>query len=584
MRRTILALGLNAAAILTPAIAVVFITQRIETNTDWPTALPYILYTLVFPLLWLLQQRLSFNATAAVFIAALLGLGFIVQIRGGLNFSTAAIQVWILLLSGLLFGPRAVLLTTTISLLGFALSGVAILNNWVPPTVDSFWSQDDPLVWLRSGILLAVFGITSATAVATTISRMDNESVQLRASLERESAQNRALALAEKEQESIRNTLAEAQRVEALGRLASGVAHDFNNSLTIITNSAEIAQLQMDNPEKLHRSLYLIKNTALEAAKMTNSLLAFGRKEPSKKELIPVQETIARLSENLTRLLPEDITLKINALPAGHIFIDRSQLERAILNLVVNAKDAIEQDGVIEVGCELKQHTKESHEQLSDHAWLYIKDNGAGMTNEVRDRIFEPFFTTKKSGSGIGLGMALLQSLVDEAQGHIEVESEPGRGTLISMYLPTASSANDIPNAKPAASASELALTSANAHLLLVEDNPDVLATSLETLESKGYRVTTAANGDDALQLVLNPKLEFDLMCIDGVIPGVSSGEIINRMQALHPATRIVVCSGYIEEELILRGIRAGELAYISKPYSSEVFLKIINEELIRAT
>jgi CheY-like chemotaxis protein len=119
---------------------------------------------------------------------------------------------------------------------------------------------------------------------------------------------------------------------------------------------------------------------------------------------------------------------------------------------------------------------------------------------------------------------------------------------------------------------------------LLIEDNPDVLATSLETLESSGYKVTTAANGDDALQIVLNSALQFDLMCIDGVIPGVSSGEIINQVQSLRPATRIVVCSGYIEEELVMRGIRAGELAYISKPYSSEVFLKIISQELLQDT
>jgi signal transduction histidine kinase/CheY-like chemotaxis protein len=584
MRRAVLAIGLNVAAILTPSMAALFIVQRADWEGGGPFIVPYTLYTLVFPLLWLLRKKIPFDTLALVFLAALMGLGFLLQLRGGLNFSIASIQLWVLLLSGLVFGASAVLLTTAISLLGFALSGAAILNNWVPPLETTFWNPDDPMVWLRGGILLAIFGLTSATAVASTISRLDKESTQLRASLDKQTAQNKALALAEKERSKIRDTLAEAQRLEALGRLASGVAHDFNNSLTIITNSAEIAQLQIGNPEKLQRSLFLIKNTALEAAKMTSSLLAFGRKQPSKKEVIPVQETLKTLSENLTRLLPGDIQLRINALPAGNVFMDRSQLERAVLNLVVNAKDAIEQGGVIEVGCELTQRIELGSEHLSAHALVYVADNGLGMTNEVKDRIFEPFFTTKKSGPGIGLGMALLQSLVNESAGHVEIESEPGMGTTVSICLPNCSAEVKSKLRPTPTPTNKIPPASAHARLLLIEDNPDVLATSLETLESSGYKVTTAANGDDALQIVLNSALQFDLMCIDGVIPGVSSGEIINQVQSLRPATRIVVCSGYIEEELVMRGIRAGELAYISKPYSSEVFLKIISQELLQDT
>ncbi len=579
MRRIVLTIALNVSSILAPCMAALYVGQRLDADPSVVRMLPIALYTLVFPVIKLLQPKLTINTAACLFLAALLGLCFILQIRSGLNFSTAAIQIWILLFSGLVFGARAVIAATIISLFLFALAAAAIFNNWVPPIDTTFWTQDDPLIWIRAGILLAVFGITSAYAVATTITRLDKESKQLKASLNREMDQRKALELAESEQRKIRETLAEAQRVEALGRLASGVAHDFNNSLTIITNSAEIAQLQKDNPETLQRSIELIKKTALEAAKMTNSLLAFGRKDPSKKELVSPQEIIDQLSENLLRLLPEDIELVINTSHAGNVYIDSSQFERAILNLVVNAKDAIKQNGIIEVGCRLAVPISEDAAQHQQFVLIFVKDNGMGMTDEIKNRIFEPFFTTKKHGTGVGLGMALLQSLVTEAQGKIEIDSELGLGTTISIFLPIDQTQITQKSAK-ILTQNQADLSAISARILMVEDNPDVLSTSSDTLARNGHQITTATNGDEALKLVLDPTFEFDLLCIDGVIPGVSSGEIISQVQLIRPTTGIVVCSGYIEEELVLRGIRAGELAYIGKPYTSEDFLKTINQEL----
>ena len=203
MRRAVLSIALNVSSLLAPSMATLYVVQRVSWDDMLFSVLPYALYTLVFPILWLLRNKLPFNTLASVFLATLLGLGFLLQIRGGLNFSTASIQLWVLLFSGLMFGARAAILATAASLIGFVIAGAAILNNWVPPVETSFWSQDDPMVWLRAGILLAIFGLTSATAVAKTIARLDNESKKLRASLERETAQNRALELAEKEQSKI---------------------------------------------------------------------------------------------------------------------------------------------------------------------------------------------------------------------------------------------------------------------------------------------------------------------------------------------------------------------------------------------
>lgn len=577
MKRTVLATGLNVSAILAPSMAAFYLAQRLNWASGILPIVPYALFTLIFPVIWLLRKRLPFGLTANLFLAALLGLGFMLQLRGGLNFSTASIQLWILLFSGLVFGARAVLFTTAISLIGFILAGTAILNQWVPPIETSFWNQSDPYVWVRSGILLAMFGITSATAVASTITRLERQSQQLKASLDREIQQRRELEEAEKEKTRVREALAEAQRVEALGRLASGIAHDFNNSLTVITNSAEIALFQIDNPEKLQHSLNLIKRTALEAAKMTNSLLAIGRKDPSQKTIVSLKSTIESLSENLLRLLPADIRLNISALPAGNILIDRSQLERAILNLVVNAKDAIKQGGVIEIGCDIANPTNLGASDNKQYSMVYVKDNGCGMSSEVKNRMFEPFFTTKKSGSGIGLGMALLQSLVNDSLGQIDIKSELGVGTKISIYFPQ--SAID---QQPDSISTHTLIDHQNPSscVFLVEDNPDVLSTSSEALTLNNYTVITAKDGHEALQIATDLTQKFELMCIDGVIPGVSSGEVIKQIKKIRPEVKIVVCSGYIEEELIVRGIDSGELAYIRKPYTAETLLKVIHQQI----
>jgi CheY-like chemotaxis protein/GNAT superfamily N-acetyltransferase len=259
---------------------------------------------------------------------------------------------------------------------------------------------------------------------------------------------------------------------------------------------------------------------------------------------------------------------------------DPTQLERVVLNLIVNARDALDGRGKIEVGSRTETFTAGEH-GLPDgrYVGIWVRDNGRGMDDEVRRRIFEPFFTTKEAGRGTGIGMALVQGFVIDAAGAVEIESTLGKGTTVTLHLPEASRDSQRPSA-PERAPRGRARKAEGLSILLVEDNPDVLATTTRILRAAGFDVVQAEDGDRALDLVDAPHTELDLLCIDGVIPGAPSARVIERVRARRPSTPVIVCSGYVDEELLHRGIRTGEIACVRKPYTSEQLLDCVRSEL----
>jgi len=582
MQDSILRSAIRIVAIGAPLVSIVIVVNSyLEDHLNLRTVLLGI-FTLVFPLLWAIQDWLSQSRRASIFLGLMLLMSFLLQARGGLTFAHASLVLWILLLAGLIFGLRGVLLALSISLASMGVAGYLLVSGIAPPIEVWMWAHDNPEYWIRAAIVLALFGGTSASAVVYIVQRLDKETQNLRASLGREKQQRIELEKTKLEKENAIRALADAQRVEALGRLASGVAHDFNNSLTIITGSAEIAQLESDLPDKVASSLNAIKRASLQAADMTRSLLAFGRKDPTKLEHVEVGELLNSMAESLCRLLPEDIRLRISDVTQAVVQIDRGELERALLNLVINAKDSIERQGEIIVGCRSIEVTEDSTNKPGTYVEIWVKDNGRGMTDEVKAKVFEPFYTTKPVGKGTGMGMAILHGVIKEARGDIKIESSVGAGTSVSLYIPQV----DKPIAKdPTKSAANdfHGKSGRNVSILIVEDNPDVLTVTAKTIENAGYTVSQAADGDSALKLIEESKVQFDLLCIDGVIPGTSSAKVIEFVQRNYQDTRVIVCSGYIEEELLLRGIRTGELAYVKKPYLSSELLGCIRDELALA-
>ena len=571
--------ALGVGAIAAPLAAAIILAQAIRIETITPTTIVLCAYTITFPLLWIAGRNRYYRLSGSLLMFLLVTMTFLVQIRSGPYTSQAPLQLMTLVLSGLIYGIRGVYITLAINLCLFALAAVLLLNGLVPNTSALFFDPNSTTVWLRSAAIMVFFGGGSAWGVVYTIEKLQKETVKLRELLAREHAQLEHLARAEKEKQEALQAVAAAQRVKVLGRLASGVAHDFNNSLTVILTSTEMAQRDPDLSPAVMKLLASIKRASLQAADMTKSLLALGRKDPSRLTSISPAAVLTGMHEAITRLLPEDIKFSIVETTSAPVMVDRVQLERAILNLVINAKDAVGANGEITIGCrQVKLMSEPNGLAEGSYIQFSVKDNGHGMTAAVLEHIFEPFYTMKAEGHGTGMGMALLHSFALESKGKVEIDSAPGVGTKIFLYLPVATA--DSQHIKQQPTVSYVSSADMNYTILVVEDNPDVLKTTSDTLSQAGFKVLRATDGDAALSIINDADWSIDLLCIYGIIPGASSAEVIQYVQKQYPAIKIVVCSGYIEEELILRGIRTGDLAYVRKPYLIDELLDSINEQL----
>lgn len=574
VRRTV-----QLGAIAGPFAAALVLLQALRSDSLTITTLVMCFYTLSFPLLWVFSRRVNYKLVGSLFIGLVMLMTFLVQIRSGPYASQAPLQLLTLVLAGLIFGKRGVYVALILNLSLFSLAGVLLLNEIVPSGVALFFDPASAIVWIRSAAIMVLFGGGSAWAMVFTIEKLQEETAKLREALAREQAQLENLARAEKEKQDALQAVAEAQRVEVLGRLASGVAHDFNNSLTVIMTSTEMAQRDPNLSARVVKLLASIKKASLQAAEMTKSLLALGRKDPARLTAVAADAVINSMFEAITRLLPEDIKFSIAETTPAKIMVDRVQLERLILNMVINAKDAVSTNGEITIGCRQVRLIKElSGLNEGFYVQFSVRDNGRGISAEALEHIFEPFYSIPTDDERTGMGMALLHSFALESGGKVEIDSTEGLGTKVFLYLPEAT--GEIPAIAEKLKATSLSKVEADYTILVVEDNPDVLKSTSDTLTSAGFKVLQATDGDAALTIIDDEDTTFDLLCIDGVIPGASSARVIQQVQKQLPEVRIVVCSGYIEEELILRGIRTGDLAYVRKPYLIDELLDCINEQL----
>lgn len=574
VRRTV-----QLGAIAGPLAAVLVLLQALPGDNLSTTTLVMCFFTLSFPMLWAFGRNRNYKLVGSLFISLLMLMTFLAQIRSGPYASQAPLQLMTLILAGLIFGKWGVYVTLMVNLGLFSLAGVLLLNEIVPIGVALFFDPASAIVWIRSAAVMLLFGGGSAWAVVYTIEKLQEETAKLREAVAREQAQLENLARAEQEKQDALQAVAEARRVEVLGRLASGVAHDFNNSLTVIMTSTEMAQRDPNLSARVIKLLGSIKKASLQAAEMTKSLLALGRRDPARLTLVAADAVLNSMFEAITRLLPEDIKFSIAETTPAKIRVDRIQLERLILNMVINSKDAVKTNGEITIGCRQVKLIKE-HSGLNEGSYVQfsVRDNGRGISAEALEHIFEPFYNLPSAEESTGMGMALLHSFALESGGKVEIDSTEGLGTRVFLYLPEAS--NEILDIAETWHKTGLSKPETDYTILVVEDNPDVLKSTSDTLTSAGFKVLQATDGDAALTIIAADETTFDLLCIDGVIPGASSANVIQQVQKQRPEVKIVVCSGYIEEELILRGIRTGDLAYVRKPYLIDELLDCINEQL----
>jgi len=376
--------------------------------------------------------------------------------------------------------------------------------------------------------------------------------------------------------------LRQAQKLEAVARLAAGVAHDFNNLLTAISGHSALLLRQMEPDDPKRRSAEQIEKCAYRAAALTRQLLTFSRRQAVEPRVVKLNDVIRNVERMLKRIIGEDTEFRATLDPAaGSIKADPGQLEQVIMNLAVNARDAMPDGGEIiatTANLAVDETTRKKVPGLNPghYVKLAIADTGTGMTEEVKAHIFEPFFTTKPPGKGTGLGLATCFGIVQQSSGHIEVESELGKGTIFRLYFPR------VPDAINPAHAEKVATPAARGAetVLLVEDEPMVRELAATTLRELGYTVLQAGNGEEGLRVARQHRARIDLVLTDVVMPVMGGKDMAGTLRVLHPSTKVLFTSGYSEEVIGHHGVLRPGVAFLQKPYLSVTLARRVREVL----
>jgi nitrogen-specific signal transduction histidine kinase/ActR/RegA family two-component response regulator len=369
--------------------------------------------------------------------------------------------------------------------------------------------------------------------------------------------------------------LVEAQKMEAIGRLAGGIAHDFNNILTTIIGFASLLLTQDGPTDRDRDDLIEIERAADRAAGLTRQLLAFSRRQMLQPRTLDIGELIRELERMLIRLIGEHIEFNTSIDPdLDAVRADESQLQQVILNLTVNARDAMPDGGVLWI----RARNSDGEERLPAGRYIEIEvsDTGLGMTDEVRERVFEPFFSTKPPGAGTGLGLSTVFGVVSQTGGTVDVESVLGKGSRFRVWLPSIGRAihSNRPTKMRASNAAERPVT-----ILLVEDDASVRRLIRRLLESHGYRVHEVVDGVEAL-LLLEQTIPFDLVLTDVVMPRMNGRQLAERTALIRPGLPVLMMSGYTDDELVRAGVAQGP--FLHKPFTPEdLFEKV--EALIQS-
>uniref|UniRef100_A0A832EJ33 histidine kinase n=1 Tax=Desulfacinum infernum TaxID=35837 RepID=A0A832EJ33_9BACT len=387
---------------------------------------------------------------------------------------------------------------------------------------------------------------------------------------------------AHEERVKLQEQLQQAQKLESVGRLAGGVAHDFNNLLIIILGYGEMVLNKLHPQDPMRHWVKEMLGAANRAAGLTRQLLAFSRKQTLQPVVLNLNDVLRNLEKMLRRLIGEDVSLEmLLAEDLARVVVDPGQIEQVIMNLAVNARDAMPQGGTLlmeTANVVLNDAYASSHPGVTPGAYvrLAITDTGCGMSKEIMARIFEPFFTTKERGKGTGLGLSTVYGIVKQSGGHIFVYSEPQRGTTFTIYLPaTEAEAQPVP-----ANPGEVRTVGHGEHILVVEDDQSLRKMMVGLLSELGYKVTPAANAGEALLLVEEVGLNPDLIITDVVMPTMSGKQLIDRLQRTRPDLKVLYMSGYTDNAIVHYGILDPGTPFIQKPFTRDALGMKIRELL----
>lgn len=391
-----------------------------------------------------------------------------------------------------------------------------------------------------------------------------------------------SLRTREKEKEHLEAMLRQAQKMEAIGQLAGGVAHDFNNILCAIIGFGTLLEMGIKKDDPARRHLDQILSAADRATSLTQGLLTFSRKQILNPHPVSINSIVHRIEKMLNRLLTEDIELRLHlSEQEPNVLVDSGQIDQVLLNLATNARDAMPDGGLLTITTE---EADPPEELLADtaslpttrYALLTVTDSGSGIEEHTREKIFEPFFTTKEVGKGTGLGLSMVYGIVKQHNGHILVNSEPGKGTSFLIYLPLTPKDNLPPENTDLPSLPVAGVET----LLVVEDNPEVLNLNRTVLETFGYRIIEAVNGEDAIEQFTKHQDEIKLILMDVVMPKMNGRQAYMEIAKIRPDIKVLFMSGYTADVVLEKGITTEDFNFMHKPATPMELLRRIREIL----
>jgi signal transduction histidine kinase len=382
-----------------------------------------------------------------------------------------------------------------------------------------------------------------------------------------------------RETRRLQDQVRHAQKMEAIGRLAGGVAHDFNNLLTVITGYSELLLGAGALNDFTRSALDEIKKASERGGALTRQLLIFSRKQKLLPKSVNLNDLVANMEKMLVRLIGEDISLVSVLRPdLGLVRADVGLFEQVLMNLVVNARDAMPQGGKVTIETSnINLNTPQVDLSPGPHVLLAVSDSGIGMDAETQSHIFEPFFTTKEAGKGTGLGLATVYGIVKQCSGAITVYSEPGRGTTFRIYLPRVDQAIEEVSEQPRTVGS----LNGSENVLVVEDDPEVRQLICEILRAKGYQVLESTRGDEAIRIAQSFRDPLPLVVADVILPEMSGPDVVRQVREAKPGIRAIFISGYTDEAVLRHGMVEPGTAFLSKPFVPEDLARKVREVLI---
>jgi len=385
------------------------------------------------------------------------------------------------------------------------------------------------------------------------------------------------------ERRNLEEQFRQSQKMDAVGRLAGGIAHDFNNLLTVIRLNTEIIMEGLDPEDPRSEDVKQIRSAAERASTLTRQLLAFSRKQILQPRVLDMNSVVGNVEPMLRRLIGEDITITSTCSARGYVVADPGQLDQVLVNLVVNARDAMPQGGRITIetrNIDLDENYTSEHAPVvpGRYVMLAVGDTGVGMTQDTREHAFDPFFTTKEAGKGTGLGLATVYGIVKQSGGYVWIYSEPGHGTTLKLYFPEVSAVAAFATSEPRAASTETMRGSET--ILLVEDEEAVRGLTLRILQKQGYRVIAAQHGREAMEIASKEEGHIHLVLTDVVMPGMNGRGLVERLSGIRPRIKSLYMSGYTDDDIIRRGFIEPSRSFLQKPFTSDALLQTVRKVL----